>query len=67
MQPVKQLLGQIASEHLCIPTLEIQRSDNLDFHNVSVWAVEAALRAAFDAGRKSAEAESIDNHETKGE
>lgn len=60
MTQVKQLLGQIASEHLLIPTLEIRRSDILDFHNVSVWAVEAALNAAFDAGRKSTESDEVD-------
>ena len=46
----KQLIGQIASEYLSIPTLEPRKSDSLDFHQVSVWAVEAALNAAFEAG-----------------
>jgi uncharacterized protein (DUF4213/DUF364 family) len=63
MPQLKQLLGQIASEHLLIPTLEIRRSDSLDFHTVSVWAVEAALNAAFDAGRKSTESDEIDVHD----
>lgn len=53
MTNIKQLLGHIASEHLSIPTLEPRKSDSLDFHQVSVWAVEAALNAAFEAGRNS--------------
>ena len=43
-------LASIAREHLDIPTLETRRSDNLDFHNVAVWQVKSALKAAFDAG-----------------
>lgn len=53
MSPLSQLLEQIAAEHLLIPTLKCRNSDGLDFHNVSVWAVEAALNAAFEAGRQS--------------
>jgi hypothetical protein len=48
------ILGQIAREHLGISTLETRRSDALDFHEVSVWAVRNALAAAFDAGKQSA-------------
>ena len=47
------ILAAIAREHLLIPTLESRRSDILDFHDVAVWQVEAALRAAFDAGAKA--------------
>ena len=50
----KQQLEQIAKEHLFIETLETQHSDRLDFHDVSVWGVKAALQAAFEAGRKAA-------------
>ncbi len=51
--PNKQL-EQIAKQHLFIETLETQHSDRLDFHDVSVWGVKAALQAAFEAGRKAA-------------
>lgn len=44
------LFSKIASEHLGIPTLETRRSDSLDFHNVAVWSVKEALRAAYQAG-----------------
>ncbi len=30
---------EIASKHLNIPTLRTRKSDSLDFHDVSVWAV----------------------------
>ena len=49
-----QVLAQIASEHLHIPTLKTRRSDSLDFHDVAVWQVQAALQAAFYAGLKAA-------------
>lgn len=50
-----QRLSEIAREHLLIPTLETRRADSLDFHSVAVWQVEAALKAAFDAGVRSAD------------
>lgn len=46
-------LSEIAFEFLDIPTLVTRKSDSLDFYNVAVWAVEAALKAAFEAGAKS--------------
>ena len=48
-------LASIAKRVLQIPTLESRKSDGLDFHEVSVWSVEAALRAAFAAGAASKE------------
>jgi len=50
MKPLDQPFAAIAREHLNIKTLLPRRSDALDFHNVAVWQVEAALKAAFDAG-----------------
>ena len=46
---LNQLLEQIAQQHLFIDTLETQSSDRLDFHDVSVWGVKAALQAAYEA------------------
>jgi len=46
----EQLFTAIAKEHLSIETLETRRSDSLDFHDVSVWGVRAALEAAYKAG-----------------
>ena len=41
----------IAARELGIETLETRRSDRLDFHDVAVWTLEAALVAAYEAGR----------------
>jgi hypothetical protein len=51
-----QLLQQIALDHLFVATLETRNSDSLDFHDVSVWAIRAALQAAFDAGKQAGRA-----------
>jgi len=51
---LNQLLEQIAKQHLFIDTLETQSSDRLDFHDVSVWGVKAALQAAYEAGLNGA-------------
>ncbi|KAA0250581.1 hypothetical protein FBQ97_13895 [Acidobacteria bacterium ACD] len=44
------LLEGIAKEHLGIETLGTRRSDALDFHDLAVWRVRAALEAAYQAG-----------------
>jgi len=42
-----------ALQHLPeIEDLETRKSDRLDFHEVSVWALKATLEAAYRAGRK---------------
>ncbi len=47
-------LEQIALDHLFIETLETRNRDQLDFHEVSVWAVKSALMAAYQAGLQAA-------------
>ena len=49
-QQLDLLLAQIALDHLFIETLQTRNSDRLDFHDVSVWAVQSALMAAYQAG-----------------
>ena len=49
-QQLDKLLAQIALDHLFIETLQTRNSDRLDFHAVSVWAVQSALVAAYQAG-----------------
>lgn len=49
-QQLDKLLAQIALDHLFIETLQTRNSDRLDFHDVSVWAVQSALVAAYQAG-----------------
>lgn len=49
--PSDALLLEIATKHFpSIETLETQNSDRLDFHDVAVWAIRAALEAAYAAG-----------------
>lgn len=56
MNSLETILTAIAKEHLRIPTLEVRNSDSLDFHEVSVWGVKAALTAAYRAGMKDSQA-----------
>ena len=45
------MLEKIASETLDLDTLDTQGSDRLDFHDLAVWSLKAALNAAYEAGR----------------
>ena len=51
-----RMLEAIAREALGIRTLETRNSDHLDFHEVGVWGVKAALEAACDAALFNAKA-----------
>jgi hypothetical protein len=52
--PSEALLLEIATKHFhSIETLETRKSDRLDFHDVAVWAIRAALEDAHEAGRIS--------------
>jgi hypothetical protein len=53
MKTTAHILTAIAMEHLHIQTLVSRKSDSLDFHEVAVWQVEDALKAAFDAGARN--------------
>lgn len=50
---MNDLLANIAKTTLHIETLETRNSDSLDFHDLSVGGVRAALEAAFLAGQQS--------------
>ena len=45
------LILDIATRHFFVETLDTRNSDRLDFHDVAVWAIRAALEAAYEAGR----------------
>lgn len=45
-------LEKIAQDELRIETLEQRMMDSLDFHDVSVWELKAALMAAYNLGRE---------------
>ena len=57
-QTRESILERIANDKLRVPTLRTQRCDNLDFHEVAVWELRAALEAAFEAGRSAKESQS---------
>ena len=50
---VDKLLEQIAAQELGLTTLATRNSDSLDFHDIAVWKLRAALRRAYHAGRNS--------------
>jgi hypothetical protein len=56
---MQALLSKIALEHCSVETLQTRRSDQLDFHEVSVWVLKSALQAAYEAGVASANATSL--------
>jgi hypothetical protein len=43
-------LARIAEKFLGVETLVTQRRDELDFHDLHVAALKAALKAAYEAG-----------------
>lgn len=47
-------INRIARESLRLETLETRMSDSLDFHDLAVWSVKAALEAAYQAGFEAA-------------
>ena len=49
--PSEALLLEIAAKHFCLETLETRNRDDLDFYDVAVWSIRAALEAAFAAGQ----------------
>ncbi len=46
-------ITEIATKLLDLETLATRNSDRLDFHNLAVWQIKAALEAAFAAGREA--------------
>ena len=55
MQTRDQALTEIATKILDLETLDTRNSDRLDFHELSVWGIKAALEAAYAAGQKRSE------------
>ena len=47
-------IADIASSFLQLETLATRNSDSLDFHDLAVWQIKAALEAAYEAGQKEA-------------
>ena len=53
MDHIDTILTLIAQEHLYIETLETRNRDVLDFYDLPVWHIKAALQAAFEAGQQA--------------
>jgi len=53
MQTRDEALAKIAATILDLETLETRNSDRLDFHELSVWGIKAALEAAYAAGQEA--------------
>jgi hypothetical protein len=51
------LILEIAQRQFHLETLETRNWDRLDFHDVAVWAIRAALEEAFEAGRRAGAAD----------
>jgi len=51
--PSEALLLEIAAKYFRLETLETRNSDGLDFHDIAIWSIRAALEAAFAAGQAS--------------
>ena len=49
----KKILERIARETTGVETLERRWSDSLDFHDIAVWSLEAALEKAYKAGQEN--------------
>ena len=52
---MNKTIDRIALEILNLHTLDTRNRDALDFHDLAVWKIKAALEAAYAAGRKQAE------------
>ena len=46
-------LDHIAQTILGLETLDTRNSDRLDFHELAVWNIKAALQAAYEAGQQA--------------
>lgn len=62
-QPTQEQLLAIAQDHLHrnMPTLQARNSDSLDFYEVGVWNIEAALKAAYELGANDARQEAAED------
>jgi hypothetical protein len=50
---MNEAIAEIARRLLGVETLQTRNRDALDFHDVAVWQLKAALEAAYRAGAGS--------------
>jgi hypothetical protein len=48
------LMLDIAKHHFFVETLDTRNSDGLDFHDVAIWSIRAALIEAYAASLAAA-------------
>lgn len=51
MSTVDEIIAEIAAQHLGVETLAERHLDSLDFHEVPVWDLRAALAEAYRRGQ----------------
>lgn len=51
-QLIDEAIERIGRDYLHLRTLATRRDDVLDFHELPVWEIRDALRAAYEAGVK---------------
>ena len=54
----RQFIERIAKRHFGVETLAVRNLDSLDFYDVNVTSIEAALETAFDEGYRQGKLES---------
>lgn len=67
MGSTRKLIEQIAKKHFGVETIETRNSDSKDFYDVSIGAIEEALRTAYDAGKAAAAPKLQDRVRSRGE
>ena len=50
---MKSVIKKIARDTLLLATLETQKSDSADFHDMAVWQIKEAMEQAYEAGKKA--------------
>ena len=58
---MEKIIFAIAQKHFNIDTLQTRNLDRLDFYDVSVASIKAALEDAYQAGKKERKTEKNSN------
>lgn len=54
MNTIDEIISSIARKSLGVQTLEVRNSDRLDFHDIGVGGLAAALKEAYLSGANAA-------------
>ena len=58
---MEKIIFAIAQKHFNVDTLQTRNLDRLDFYDVSVASIKAALEDAYQAGKKERKTEKNSN------